>query len=72
MDRRPWLMAVSMLARHGGEAAEATFLQLATLHRLVKLNQSAEDAAMLRFCQQTGKALIAIVAPRRAGPRSLN
>ncbi len=72
MDRQPWLMAVSMLARHGGEAVEATFLQLATLHRLVQLNPNPEDRAMLRFWQQTGKALIAIVEAKRAGSHGSN
>jgi hypothetical protein len=72
MDRDAWLLAVSLLGRHGGEAAAVVCIQLATLRRLVELNRSADDAAMLRFWQQTGKALIAIVAPRRAGPHGSN
>jgi len=72
MDHKPWLMAVSLLARHGDEAAAVICLQLATLHRLVQLNQSAEDRAMLRFWRRTGEALVAIVEPEPARPHGLN
>jgi hypothetical protein len=72
MDCDAWLMAVSLLARHGGEAAAVICLQLATLHRLVELKQSAEDRAMLRFWRQTGEALIALVEPETAGPHGLH
>jgi hypothetical protein len=72
MNRDPWLLAVSMLARHGGEAAEVICVQLATLHRLVELHPSVEDRAMLRFWRQTGKALIAIVEPRPGTPQPIN
>jgi hypothetical protein len=67
MNREPWLMAVSLLARYGDEAAAVICLQLTTLHRLVQLNQSAEDMALLRFWRRTGEVLIAIVEPKPAG-----
>lgn len=72
MDRDAWLLAVSLLARHGDEAAAVICAQLATLHRLVELNHSPEDRAMLRFWRQTGEALIAIVEPKPEGAHALN
>ena len=68
MHRDAWLMAVSLLARHGDKAAAVICAQLATLHRLVQLHPSAEDRAMLRFWRQTGEALIAIVELEPPGP----
>jgi hypothetical protein len=72
MDRNAWIMAASLLDRHGVEAAAVVCAQLATLHRLVELEARAEDIALLGFWRQTAQALLTIVEAEPAGPHSLH
>jgi hypothetical protein len=72
MDRKPWLMASSLLDQHGKEAAAVVCAQIAVLHRVVELMPNAEDAAILRFWVETGEALLAIVEAKLTGRHSLN
>jgi hypothetical protein len=71
MDRKPWLMAASLLDQHGKEAAAIICAQVAVLHRAVEAMPNAEDAAMLRFWVETAEALLAILEAKPAGPRGI-
>jgi len=71
MDRDAWLMASSLLDRHGKEAAAIICAQVAVLHRVVEVMPNAEDAAMLRFWVETGEALLAIVEAKLTGARGI-
>jgi hypothetical protein len=72
MDRKPWLMAASLLEEHGKGAAAIICAQIAVLHRTVEAMPNAEDAAMLRFWAETGEALLAILEEKPAGVQSVN
>ena len=72
MDREPWLLASTLLARHGEEALDVVSVQLATLQRLVELKPNADDVALLKFWRETAHAMLSIFAAKPAGPHSFN
>jgi hypothetical protein len=51
MDREPWLLASTLLARRGAEALDAVSVQLATLQRLVQ-RRPAKSVRGDQTCQE--------------------
>jgi hypothetical protein len=72
MDRDAWIMASSLLDRHGVEALSVVSHQLAVLTRTVQMLRNAEDTELLMFWRQTAQAMLAIVEKEPAGPYSVN
>jgi hypothetical protein len=72
MDRDAWIMAASLLGRHGTEALAMVSEQLEALARAVQMSRNAEDAELLTFWRQTAQAILAIVEREPAGPHSVN
>jgi hypothetical protein len=72
MDRDAWIMASTLLARHGEAALDVLSVQLAALQRLVELKPSADDVAMLKFWRETAHAMLSIFAAKPPGQHSVN
>jgi hypothetical protein len=72
MDRDAWIMAASLLDRHGVEALSVVSRQLEVLTRAVQMLRGADDMEMLMFWRQTAQAMLAIVEKEPAGPHSVN
>jgi hypothetical protein len=72
MDRDAWIMASSLLDRHGVEALSVVSHQLAVLTRAVQMLRNAEDMELLMFWRQTAQAMLAIVEKEPAGPHCVN
>jgi hypothetical protein len=72
MDRDAWIMASSLLDRHGVEALSVVSHQLAVLTRTVQMLKNAEDIELLMFWRQTAQAMLAILEKEPAGPHSVN
>jgi hypothetical protein len=72
MERDAWVMAASLLDQLGTEALAAVSRKLDALERAVNATWSPDDAAALVFWRETGKALIAILDAKPAGPHSVN
>jgi hypothetical protein len=72
MDRDAWIMAASLLDRHGVEALSVVSHQLEVLTRAVQMLRSAEDMELLMFWRQTAQAMLAILEKEPAGPHCVN
>jgi hypothetical protein len=72
MDRNAWIVAASLLDRHGAEALAVVSHQLEVLTRAVQMLKSAEDIELLRFWRQTAQAMLAILEKEPAGPHCVN
>ena len=73
MDRDVWIMAASLLSRHGMDALVVVNERVTELNRWYVEGAFREhDAAAMRFWRQTGKAILEIVETRPSGPHGVN
>ena len=73
MDRDVWMMAASLLGRHGMDALVFVNNKLMELNRwYVEGAFREDDAAAMNFWRETGKAILAIVETEPSGPHSIN
>lgn len=73
MRRNAWIMAASLIERHGMDALTVVSQKLNELNLSHLSGTFADgDAAAMRFCRETGVAALAIVQPEPSGPYSVN
>jgi hypothetical protein len=70
MDRDAWIMAASLLRRHGADALALVIEKVDALEGATQSSWSADNAAPLMFWRQTGQAMLAIVEMKPVGPHN--
>jgi hypothetical protein len=71
-DRDAWIMAATLLDRHGVEALAVVHDRLEALGHAVQSSWNADDADLLAFWRQIARAILAIVDKEPAGPQSVH
>jgi hypothetical protein len=72
MDREAWILAATLLDRHGIEALAVVHDRLEALGRTLQTSWNADDAALLKLWRQIAQAILAILDREPAGPQTVH